>query len=527
MNDDLMHLGERRRGPTRYLEAVREHWLIVAVLVVVAVTAAAAYSFTASKRYRATADLLVTPVAADDPTFVGIPGLLRETNVPNGAVITAARFVRAPAVADLVRERLGLKVGRSALLAKIQARPLSQSSIVAVTAEVGDRRQAADLANAFAEAVIAERTATFQRGLKDVLGRLRVELNRIPAARRDQGEAAALQQRVADLSALVGTLDPTLNLSTRAVPPENPSWPRPVLSIGVAFLAALLLGLGAAIALDLVSPRVVREDELLLDHRLPLLARVPKLREKVVRDYLARRGTLPEHMREAYRTLRVSLTRSENGASLLPQSILVTSAQPSEGKTFTAVNLATSLARAGSRVILVDGDLRRPMVATVFGATSSRNGFVRLLSGEASPGDVLVNVPGYQGQLQLLLASWQPTAVVELLDPRRVERVLEELKEYADVIVIDSPPLAEVADALNLARAAEAVIVVVRLGRTRRDKLLDLRRMLSQHGVHPVGFVCTTREPWRGGYYYSERQPAEAGARAGVSRELGGRLSRP
>lgn len=523
MNDDLTHLGGERRGAMRYLEAVREHWLMVAVLVVVAVGAAAAYSFTAPKRYRATADILVSPITANDPTFVGLPGLLRETNVPNGAVITAARFVRAPAVADAVRRRLGLSMSRSELLAKVEARPLSQASIVAVTAEVDGARQAAELANAFAEALIAERTAIFQEGLRSILERLRAEVDRIPSAQRSGGEALALEQRIADLSSLVGTQDPTLTLVTPAVPPDSPSWPRPVLSIAVAFLAALLLGLGGAIALELVSPRVTREDELLLDHRLPLLTRVPKLREKVVRDYLARRGTLPEHVREAYRTLRVSLIRPENEATI-PHTILVTSAQPSEGKTFTCINLAISLARAGRKVILVDGDLRRPMLATVFGATTNRNGFVRLLSGAAAPEEVLVNVAGYQGQLRLLLARWEPAAVVELLDLRRVQRVVDELKEHADVIVIDSPPLAEVADALNLARAAEAVIVVVRLGRTRRDRLIELRRMLSQHGVHPVGFVCIAREPRRGGYYYSSRERPQPSARGLLWRERGREL---
>jgi non-specific protein-tyrosine kinase len=502
MNDPLLDFSGRPQGSSRYLHALRQHWLLVVAVVAVAVGAAAAYSFTASKRYEAEADILITPLSGSDDTFVGIPGLLRETSVPNSSILTAARLVKTPAVAHEARHRLGTTTSAEELLKHVEARPLSQSSIVAIIGKAHSRDFAANLANAFAEAMIARRTVEFQRGLLAVQSRLRARLRQIPPVLRSQPEAAAIQQRLADLGAVAGAQDPTVEISSRAVPPASPSWPRPALSIAVALLASSLLGIALAIGLELVSPRITREDDLLVDHGLPVLARVPRLSSGTVREYLTGRGPLPAHVWEAYRTLRANLSvAGPDGGP--PRSVLVTSAQPNEGKTMTAVNLAITAARAGARVVLVDGDLRKPMIATAFGVSSTRYGFVRMLNDAATtPEEALIAAPGLE-RLSLLLSTWEHAAVVDLLEPRRVERVISKLKETADLIVIDSPPLTEVADALSLADASEAVILAIRLGKGRRDRLADLRRMLSRRGIYPAGFVVTGRERMRGpGYYY-------------------------
>jgi len=144
-------------------------------------------------------------------------------------------------------------------------------------------------------------------------------------------------------------------------------------------------------------------------------------------------------------------------------------------------------------VILVDADLRRPMIATVFGAAARSNGFGLLLLGNATPELALLDAPGTPN-LQLLLSNPEHAHLVDLLQHERLETVLEQLGDYADVIVIDSPPLTEVADALPLADVVDTVLVAVRLGRSRRDKLDELRRALAQRGVSPAGFVVTTRK---------------------------------
>jgi receptor protein-tyrosine kinase len=150
------------------------------------------------------------------------------------------------------------------------------------------------------------------------------------------------------------------------------------------------------------------------------------------------------------------------------------------------------------------------MIATVFGVPTTSRGFATLLEDRASAEEALVPAQGYGENLRLLLASPEHAQLVDLLDPDRVERVLTDLRLDADVVIVDSPPLTEVADALSLAAAVDAVIVAVRLGRTRRDRLNELRRMLAQRGISPLGFVVTTRNRRRGqGYYYGRSNEQE------------------
>jgi polysaccharide biosynthesis transport protein len=442
--------------------------------------------------------------------------------VPNSAILTAARLVKTPAVAREARRRLRTDKSTQTLLDHVDATPLSQSSIVAVTGKASTPGMAANIANAFAESLIARRTADFQRGLTAVRTRLQAQLQTIPPSLRTTPEAAALQQRLAQLGSVVDAQDPTIEVSSRAEPPRSQTWPRPALSIAVALLAALLLGTGAAVASELISPRITREEDLVVDHGLPVLARVPRLSAKNVREYLTGKGSLPPHVWEAYRTLRANLAvAGPNGGP--PRSILVTSAQANEGKTMTAVNLAVTAARAGAHVVLVDGDLRKPRIATAFGLPGGRHDFVRMLKGEATAEQALVAAPGHE-RLALLLSTWEHTAVVDLLEPRRVARVVDELMQTADLVVIDSPPVTEVADALSLADASDAVVLAIRLGKGRRDRLADLRRMLARRGIYPAGFVVTSRKYSRGGgYYYAgadeEHQKARKDRRRVMRRE--------
>jgi capsular exopolysaccharide synthesis family protein len=527
MNNEVVGIGfeEERQGAARYLHALREHWLLILGIVVVAVAAAIAYSLLAPKRYEAEADILVTPVSAGDDTFLGI-SLLRESADQTRTVLTAARLIKTPQIADGVRERLGLAESRKETLDSVEVTPLGQANIVSVTGVADTAERAAELANGFAEELVEQRTTQFQDELSAAIDRLESRLEALPQGERNSAEAAAVAQRLAELQSLVGARDPTLQISSEAVPPESASWPRPALSVAVALLAALLLGSGLALVLELVSPRLTREDELVFGHRLPILARVPRLPGKVARGFLSGREPLPAEAREAYRTLRASLaTAGSNGE--FPRSILVTSAMPGEGKTMTAGNLATTLSLAGMTVVLVDGDLRRPMVATLFRVPARPTGLASVLAGHAPLEDALVDAPGAGKRLRLLLASTGQEHLIDLLQPRKVERVLNELLGEADVVVVDSPPLTQVADALALADAVEAVVIAVRLGTTRRDKLAELRRMLLQRGIAPVGFVVTGRRKSRGDAYYGKREGGSPRAERRPSASLAGAEADP
>jgi capsular polysaccharide biosynthesis protein len=234
------------------LTDLRRRWLLVATLGAVAAGVAAGFSFTAAKRYQATAVFVVAPVSSSDATLLGID-VLHDTNKQTAAA-TAAHLVAAPQVAEAVRVRLGLRSSREEILRAVSARADSHGDAVDVIATAADPARAAQLANGFVAEFIAARTAGFQSELVSALRRLQATLVALPPNRRLSPEGARIQQRVADVRALIGTSDPTIRHGSEAVAPSSASWPKPIrwtisgglIGLGAGCLLALALGAVAA-----------------------------------------------------------------------------------------------------------------------------------------------------------------------------------------------------------------------------------------------------------------------------------------
>ena len=243
-----------------------------------------------------------------------------------------------------------------------------------------------------------------------------------------------------------------------ATAPTSAVWPRPTLTVAVALVVGLLLGLGAAVTLEVVNPRFSREEELTQAHRLPVLARIPRLPTRAVEGYFLGRGPLPREAWKAYRTLRAVLANAGGNGDRFPASIVVTSSGSGDGKTLTAVNLAIALSSAGLNVTLVDADLPRPMIGTIFNIVGHRDGVVHLLNNPDAARTGAVAAP-LHARLQLLLASEEQMHELHLFETQRVKDLLRRLGRESDVVVIDTPPLPEVAEAVAFADASEAVVV--------------------------------------------------------------------
>jgi hypothetical protein len=213
----------------------------------VTVVAAAVYSFTATKRYEARAELLVSPLRADDTTFEGF-SLPREGGA---AVETAARLVRTNESADIVRAQLGLRESRSDVLGSVSSHRVDGSQLVAVVGKASSPARAAQLANAFADALVAAQTSRFQATLAGTIRRLRARLR---AGVGDAAERRAVTGRLAVLTGLVATRDPTLEVASAAAAPSDPVWPRPWLLIPIAAAAALAVATLAAALVPLPAP---------------------------------------------------------------------------------------------------------------------------------------------------------------------------------------------------------------------------------------------------------------------------------
>lgn len=188
---------------------------------------------------------------------------------------------------------------------------------------------------------------------------------------------------------------------------------------------------------------------------------------------------------EAYRTLRTNIQFSSLDRTL--QTLLVTSSAPDEGKSTTLANLAVTMAQAEQRVVLVDCDLRRPALHTIFGVANEAGLTTLLLDGAAPIPFQSTEVEG----LRLLPAGPLPPRPADLLGSRRMEAAIERLKAEADIILFDAPPIIAVTDAAVLATKLDAVLLVARAGRTRRDRAREAVQLLQKVNAYVLGVVLT------------------------------------
>ena len=203
---------------------------------------------------------------------------------------------------------------------------------------------------------------------------------------------------------------------------------------------------------------------------------------------------------EGYRVLRTNLQFSALGTRQSGALLLVTSAQPREGKTTSLVNLGVSLAQAGKRVLLVDTDLRRPCLHEHFGLTNEAGLTSLLLEREADTGKVIqrTQVPG----LYVLATGRLPAQPAEVLSFPQTGALLDRLRSFADYVLLDSPPVLTVADASILAQKADGVVMIVEMGRTRTAAFQRGVAALEAVRARMIGVVLNKVTSGPGSYYY-------------------------
>lgn len=206
---------------------------------------------------------------------------------------------------------------------------------------------------------------------------------------------------------------------------------------------------------------------------------------------------------ESYRMLRTSVLLSTAGTP--PKTVLVTSSQPGEGKTTTAVNMAISMAQIGASVLIIDADLRRPAVHKTFKVQNTR-GITSYLSGRAPIENLIIQPPSVKN-LSLLLCGPIPPNPAELISSDRMKELLRMLGERYDHIIIDSPPLISVTDPVILSTMVDGSILVVHSGRSTRDLVRRARQELNSVGAKVFGVVLNNVDVKKEGYddYYYYR----------------------
>ena len=310
----------------------------------------------------------------------------------------------------------------------------------------------------------------------------------------------------------------------------------------LGLILGIVLGLGLAFLVDALDTRVRSANEVAERLGLVQLARIPPPPKSLDKDDLIMLAQPTGTNAEAFRMLRTNLEfASLEGDEM--RTILITSAVQKEGKSTTAANLAVAEARAGRRVALVDLDLRVPYIDRFFGLSHAL-GVTDVALGNSTLENALTRIdlemgtpaaghPGLpesnghapeQGLLDVLVSGIRPPDPGEFVGSRRLGEILYRLRENYDLVILDTPPLLRVGDAMTLSTKADGLLIITRLNVIRRPMLSELHRLLATAPAAKLGFVVTGSRDGQsgsygygydyGGYGYSEPKPVDKRAAA-------------
>jgi tyrosine-protein kinase len=471
----------------------RRKWIVVQAVVVVPVLALL-FSLSQEKEYTATATLLFRPAPSGPEEGETVIDPTREA-------ATNGQLVGLPVVADKAAESLG-EVSGEEVLESVEVEPSAEADTAKIAATTTDPDLSAAMANAYGRAYIDFRRAADRGQVQDAIDVAESSLEGLTPAEQEGKEGAALNEQLDRLKLVQALQTGGAELVQPADVPSSPSSPKTTRNVMLGILLGALLGLGLAALLDRIDRRVRTIDELEDLYDVPILARIPRSQRLSRRKSEAIGPQTQEG--EAFRVLRTNLRYFNVDEGM--HSILVTSPETGDGKSTVARTLAMTMAEMGDDVVLVEGDLRKGgELRGVTGGPAS--GLSNVLAGTPFEKVLIdVDVPGgaHSRTLTVLPSGPVPPNPSELLDSAQMRDLMIKLQERFSVVVIDSPALGAVSDALALVPEVSAVVIVGGLGKTTRDAARGLGKQLGLLGTKPIGVIANFTEPERGKYshYY-------------------------
>lgn len=496
-------------------------WPILATIVVAALAAYVASRLT-TPIYRATTKIFVDlRLSANSTDLVAI-------RASESLAQTYAELVTSRDVLEQTKAALNTSLSIKDIGTGLTATPLVGTQLIEITVENPDPQLAANLANGVTS-VFMERVRALQvsgytavkdslfnqlADLQEQISALELSLSDLESQEGDTPsvERARLERLLSQANENYGALlqsyqqiqlaevESTSNIMQidQARVPGRPVRPNIPVNTVVGGVVGLLLAVGVIFVRDLFDNTLKKVDEVSRHLHLPTVAEIGRFDAQATPLIVATEPRAPAS--ERFRALRLNIKYATVGHTL--RKVLVTSVQPGEGKTTTAANLAVVLASGGQRVILVDGDLRRPRVHALFGLPN-RSGLSDAFISAEGVGAYLQDTP--VANLRVLVSGALPPNPAELLDNPRTQEILDELVTQADIVIVDAPPALELTDAIALSRYVDGVIFVARVARTRLDAAKRVVQKLRSLGAYVIGAVLVDvdgRAAAYGGYYY-------------------------
>jgi polysaccharide biosynthesis transport protein len=479
------------------LAILRRRLPVVMLSVVIVAGAAFAFSKHEAKTYTATAAVSFSNSALSQE----IAGLAPETTSSGALAAQEANNLELLKLGDTsakVASLLGNGLTPQKVSKSLSIMGDGESSVIDVSATGGTPEFAAKLANIYVSQFVGEQHVANHKSLKSALVFVRKQLARLSLQQRTGPDGVDLENRAQTLGLLSELHYGDVQIAQEAVPPSSPSSPKTSRNTALGIALGLLIGLGLAFVLERLDRRIKGPEDLEEIYRLPLLGLVPKsdaLAPPTRRDG-DQRATLPPAESEAFNLIRAHLRFFNIDRDL--RVLVIGSAAPGEGKTTIACGLAEAAARLGSRVLLVEADLRHPVLAQRLGLEPGP-GLADALIGavpahEATQSVRLQDAPGEErkGRILDVLAAGTvlPPNPAALLENHAMDDILTQSRSIYDLVVVDTPPLTVVSDAFPLLNAVDGVVIVGWIGYSRRDTAQDLQQVLSSSGAPFLGVIA-------------------------------------
>jgi succinoglycan biosynthesis transport protein ExoP len=379
----------------------------------------------------------------------------------------------------------GLTVDR--VMEDLRVGQQNEWGIVSVSATSTSARLAAEIANTYCERLIYEQRSSYHRYDSSALALIRKQLAALSRRQRTEAAGIALQSRVQSLGVLSELQSGAVQLAQPAKLPRSPSSPRLVTNTILGGVLGLVLGVGVALLLGRLDDRVREPDDLSRIYGARLLGAVPqsKALARSVRRESRNRELLPPSDAETFRLIHAYLRYANVDREL--RTVLVVSATPGDGKTTVARHLAAAAASVGSSVLLLEANLRRPVLAQRLGL-ASWPGLSDVLMGSVSLSQA--TQPVALGLDMLVAGVEPPRNPGELIESEAMATVLEQVTPSYDLVLIDTSPLAVASDAFPLLCKVDGVVVVGRMRYSRQAVAERLRETLDAIRAPVLGVIA-------------------------------------